>query len=83
MCGMTKVNPLSVASLIAGAQRYAAADPSDPFVFARARAHIRIGLCNRIFLQNGEPSEGHYNAEEISITENGVLTKSWKNRVRP
>ncbi len=29
---------------IAGARRYAAADRSDPFAFARALTHIRVGI---------------------------------------
>ena len=31
--------------IIAGAERFAAGDKSDPFTFARALAHIKQGLC--------------------------------------
>jgi hypothetical protein len=44
----TRVNPnnepVRMARLTAAAQRYAAADPSDPFALARAMCHIRTGI---------------------------------------
>jgi len=42
---MTDAVVLNEVRMIDAARRYAAADKSDPFAFARAMAHIRAGLC--------------------------------------
>lgn len=43
------------------AERYAAADKSDPFTLARCQAHIRNGVAS-LYTQGGQ--EAFYNAEE-------------------
>lgn len=47
---------------IEGAQRYAAADKSDPFAFSRAMTHIRNGICKT--RPDGEAAD--YDAEMAS-----------------
>ena len=42
---MTKVQDNERDRMIAGAVRYAQADRSDPFTFARAMAQIKNGIC--------------------------------------
>ena len=43
-----------------GVRRYAAADRSDPFSFARGMAHLNAGLC----ASKTDGSPGGYDAEE-------------------
>lgn len=45
------------------AQRYAAADRTDPFALARARAHIKNGIAD--LDADGAP---HYDADEVLET---------------
>ena len=49
----------SRAMMVEKAKLYAAADRSDPFTLARAKAHIRAGICDS--KPDGAP--GHYDAE--------------------
>ena len=60
---MTKVQDNERERMIAGAVRYAQADRSDPFVFARAMAQIDNGICGH----RSEPSTmyGRLNAPAI------------------
>jgi len=65
--------------LVAAAKRYAAADKSNPFAFARALCHIRFGLCG--YTEDGK--EGWYDAEEHSVARGCVVTSTFTNMIRP
>ena len=77
------VDPTKEQSLIDGIKRYAAFDKADPFTLARCLCHLRQGLCARTFGQNGEPHDGHYDAEELSTFADGIVHRVYKNVVRP
>ena len=60
--------------MIEAAKRYAAADKSDPFTFARCMAHIRQGLCSICVGESNAGCDGHYDAEvgvETRVTADG------------
>ena len=67
--------------LIAGAQRYARFDQSDPWSFARALCHIHSGLCG--FTPDGK--DGHYDCiEHVALSpDGGDATVQYLNPVRP
>ncbi len=52
---------MSTLTLTLAAERYAAANASDPFALARAQAHLRNGVASYA-LPDGKP--GYYDAEE-------------------
>jgi hypothetical protein len=58
----------TVAEMTAGALRYAAAEKSDPFAFARAMTHINNGIAQfTVNRENQRPSDGYYDAEPIKV----------------
>lgn len=57
-------------------QRYAEADKSDPFCYARCMTHYRQGVTNRKQVEGQDPVEAQYDAQRDT---NG----GWRNRVRP
>lgn len=71
------------------AERYAAADNSDPFVIARAMAHMRNGVAS---YSNKDGEQAFYNADEttelrVLALPNGKTLEwqvtSYRNRFRP
>jgi hypothetical protein len=52
---MSDAIELNAARLVAGAQRYASYDRSDPFCLDRCMCHIRQGLCRAIGDTEGLP----------------------------
>jgi hypothetical protein len=60
--------------MIDAAKRYADADKSDPFTFARCMTHIRQGLCTICEGESNAGCDGHYDAEagvETHVTADG------------
>ena len=56
---MSDAVELNAARLVAGAQRYASYDRSDPFCLDRCMCHIRQGLCRAIGDTEGLPWHWH------------------------
>ena len=76
-------------SLVAAAKRYAAADKSDPFAFARAMSHSANGIASYAN-KNGQSAiydaELYYEPREIKMPDGKTL--SWqagcyRNIIRP
>lgn len=63
-------NHPSYKRMVKGAARYAAADRSDPFAFARAIAHIHSGVAS---LGHDDGGPAYYNAEETAAERTVVL----------
>ena len=77
-------------SVIAAAKRYAAADKSDPFTFARALCHVSSGVVGRAyhhedtaFHKKGQLIDCFYDAKEDTEFGFGVVTTRYTNMVRP
>ena len=58
-----------------GIKRYAEADKSDPFCYARCMTHYLQGITKRKITEQGEVTECDYNAQRDP--------GGWSNRVRP
>jgi hypothetical protein len=58
------------------ALRYALSDPSDPFAYARAKAHLRNGVAS---YANLDGKSAYYDAEEV--VDHGKVV--YRNVVRP
>ncbi len=69
---------------IEAAKRYAAADRTDPWIFARAMAHMSNGVCG--FTEDGKDafySADEYIEERITVTGQTFPVTVWRNMVRP
>ncbi len=76
-----------------GARRYAAADPSDPFAYARAKAHIKTGIGSIDPLKKDcvDSYDAESGTESRVLPEDGERTKEertyqvvvYRNRRRP
>lgn len=68
-----------------GARNYAAADRSDPFAYARAKAHIACGIA--AFYPNGESAcyeaEPYIGYRPHPMTGEPFPVTEYKNRARP
>lgn len=53
--------------MVHAAQRYAAADRTDPFTFNRAMTHIANGVAGFRHEPNGTRVEAFYNAKEVKV----------------
>lgn len=69
---MKQLPEVSAVRILEGAARYAAADASDPWAYARAVTHIRTGVASPY---NADGDEAFYDAK--------ATFHGWQNRIRP
>jgi hypothetical protein len=75
--------------MVAAAERYAKADNSDPFAYARAMAHLRNGVAeysNKDGQATFYSAELHYEPRAIKMPNGQVLewqAEVYRNRFRP